>query len=113
MFQIFRDRWLFSGATRSVSMSWSCDRSLFVAPYREMNSLEFQRFLVQFRFFVFPLVLPGADVGEIGIITHGFTVRELVFSPEMASARLFTVQGIASKQFTEFKEVGDSTGVFQ
>src|SRR5512133_86061 len=112
MSQISRDRWRSSGATRSVSMSWSCDRSLFVAPYGEMYVIELQRLFMQFRLFIVTLIFPCADITEIHIVALCFT-GVLIFSTEMPATGLVAVQSVTAQKFAEFKEVGRTTSIFQ
>ena len=51
-----------------------------------MDCLKFQGFLVQFGLLVVTLELPGANIGEVGVITLCLAIRHLVFDPEMAAA---------------------------
>ncbi len=77
-----------------------------------MYIVEFQRFFMQLRLFAGTLVLPGANVAEVDIVTLRFT-GILIFRAEMTAAGLVAVQGVTAEQFTELKEVGGTAGIFQ
>ncbi len=68
---------------------------------------------MQLRGLVSPFELPGANIGEVLIVTHCLTVISLMLSTEMATARLFTVQCVSSEDLSKLEEIRQTTGVFK
>src|SRR5213594_3159498 len=87
--------------------------ALFVAPLREMDSLERQRLLMEHRLLAEPCELPSRYVAEPLIVTLRLALRRLVLLAEVAAARLFAVQRVVAHELGELEEVRDPAGVLE
>ncbi len=58
-------------------------------------------------------MLPGGDVGIVGVIAERFTFGSLKLFTEMAAAGFAAVEGVHAQEFGEFEEVSDAAGLFQ
>ncbi len=79
---------------------------------RQLHGLELQFVFVDGGFIFEAVVLPSRSVGEVFVVTFGFTV-DLVFGAEVTATGFFAVEGVACHEFTKFDEVDDASSFFE
>ena len=78
-----------------------------------MRELVVEHLLRQLGLLVHALVLPNGSVGELVVVAQGLTLLGLVLRAEVTTARLRTVQSVASHQLTQLQVIGQTQGLLQ